>query len=67
VPARILRDWVAPVPAREAAADAPPKSPDDVLREMAALGVEVPEEWLREGVPDAGEPAPPTSPESEDG
>ncbi|HZS02834.1 MAG TPA: bifunctional UDP-N-acetylglucosamine diphosphorylase/glucosamine-1-phosphate N-acetyltransferase GlmU [Chloroflexota bacterium] len=65
VPARVLRDWEPP--ARD---DQPPpkpeKSPEMILREMAALGLDVPPELLRAGAPDAQEPPANTPTESED-
>ncbi|HEY7062123.1 MAG TPA: bifunctional UDP-N-acetylglucosamine diphosphorylase/glucosamine-1-phosphate N-acetyltransferase GlmU [Chloroflexota bacterium] len=64
VPARVLRDWVAPEPAKNAAPK-PEKAPETVFREMADLGLDVPPELLRAGEPDPQEPVAPTLSESE--
>jgi bifunctional UDP-N-acetylglucosamine pyrophosphorylase/glucosamine-1-phosphate N-acetyltransferase len=66
VPARVLRDWVAPTVASPRAGGQPSKSPEAVLQEMAKLGLDVPAEMLRGGEPDPQEPAASTLTESED-
>jgi serine acetyltransferase len=68
VPARVLRDWVAPPPPDEAASDArTAKSTETVLQEMAGLGIEVPPELLRAGEPDPQEPLVPAPDQGEGG